>query len=473
MNVISISKNKNKLVFVFQKLTKTKSTIENIKEQPLDEVKYYFKENFENKKLEIVACLNAEECFMRNIRVQLKKRGDLQQVLPFQIETILPYELEIAKIGYHVEDEPGGKRVILHSCKREALKREISYLNEFSIDPDWITSTSNALFCFLKKYTEKFQNSMNLYIGGDEIVLLMIQEGRLLESVAIPFKDKITAIEEKKMIRAVQFLQGIDKKSSTTHFSQLGNDYDISFLNSLIGDKYVKNEIKDKQQGVDFRLYAKEIGAGLNLVSKNPIQFRSGVDLSQKQKKAIKTKTSAFTLWTILGVSLLFFCSHYYLKYQSNEIIRNFNTILEETQIKRITPLTYSSPTQKNLLNWSFQIDELALAMQTKNPIANFHKNPIGVTEVFYWLSSLKQLDGVAKINQFSYELLEYPSIKNPLKKFVIKLNIGFLAKDETKMKEFKNFLCDKKEAFIDEKKEVKWFQEGDEHTFTFYLKAH
>lgn len=135
-----------------------------------------------------IASLKSSEVLVRNLELKLTKDKDIQAVLPFQAEPLLPYPIENAilnsmKIG-------AGKDftvLSLFSARKDYLKDLLQSYESLGINPEVVSSTPAALaaFAFFFK-TSSGQASAIFHIGYAESCCVLARDGKVISSQTLP-----------------------------------------------------------------------------------------------------------------------------------------------------------------------------------------------------------------------------------------------------------------------------------------------
>ncbi|MBI1823200.1 MAG: PilN domain-containing protein [Nitrospirae bacterium] len=139
--------------------------------------------------------------------VQQKK---IEQVLPFEMEPLLPFELDRVILSYHLlSQENGSSRMMVAVTLKEQFSGFINKLHRYGIDPHQLEWDGMALFNFCRVAMKREKESVLLIkIGFDQTTLCIVKE------------------DAPVMIRAIGIgLQGLSEKGSWKRDHPLINEF--------------------------------------------------------------------------------------------------------------------------------------------------------------------------------------------------------------------------------------------------------
>ncbi|MBI5274525.1 MAG: hypothetical protein HY860_05680, partial [Chlamydiales bacterium] len=292
------------------------------------------------------------------------------------------------------------------------------------------------------------------------------------QSVYVPFGVGLQdEKDQKQLTRALQYYLSKDKVKKIKNYSVLGNQVNLDFFLPQLPLFFEESAIKHRFDKELFRQYALEIGTALNVLEKDPIQFRQDSFLSKKHIKKLKHKTVTVGLSAILILASLFAVSRAILYFQVNKIEKQINSIIDHTHTTNLHKVKTGLITKNLLFNWIDQLDELRDIFEKKNPATHFHKSPRRVSEFLYWMSNHPKLQEGLRVEMIKYEMVQNPNLDKPYQAFSVKIHLAFYTPDPHIARDFHNFLIEKKDPFIDEKKDIVWNREGEKYSFQFFLK--
>lgn len=160
---------------------------------PSEFVKPLYIENQKQQLLElshknlVVTALNAQEILVRPLDLKIKKNKDIDAILTFQAEPLLPYPIENALVDKIVvsKDKEGSKLSIL-AVRKDHLAHHIQQWNSLDIEPEDITATPAALALFAKFFSSVEGPLYVLHLGRVNSLCILVEKGILLAAQSIP-----------------------------------------------------------------------------------------------------------------------------------------------------------------------------------------------------------------------------------------------------------------------------------------------
>ena len=147
------------------------------------------------KKALVVTAMPTQDVLMRPLSLKVKKEKDIDSILPFQAEPLLPYPVENAVLDrLLLSKDKEGADVAFFAVRKDHLAEEIKRWNALEIDPEVITAAPVALALFAKNFAKSETPYFVLYLGYTQAFCLLIDEGKLLAAQALPVKMESLAI---------------------------------------------------------------------------------------------------------------------------------------------------------------------------------------------------------------------------------------------------------------------------------------
>jgi len=227
----------------------------NVKPLYTDEQKNHL-ESLMQKNL-VVTSLNAEEVLVRPLELKLKKEKDIDQVLAFQAEPILPFPPENALLDKVIlsQDKEGSKLTIF-ATRKDHLERHLNLWNTLGIQPEIVSADPLSLALFAKQFCGEKENPYSvLYLGISHALCIIIEKGKLIAAQHIP-----SGISN--------LIDGLAKEEGITPNETYHKLLDQSSINQKIQDHpAIKEEINSLRIAITRTIYAltkqvkgKEIG---------------------------------------------------------------------------------------------------------------------------------------------------------------------------------------------------------------------
>ncbi|MBA3239529.1 MAG: hypothetical protein H0T62_14465 [Parachlamydiaceae bacterium] len=134
----------------------------------------------------VVSAIDANETLVRPLEIKLKKEKDIEAVLLFQAEPLLPYPPENAIIDkITLSQTTDATLLTVLAIKKEHLQRHLDQWKILEIEPEIVTSAPSALAAF-SKFALPGETAAHfvLHLGEDQTCCIFIKEGKLIASKA-------------------------------------------------------------------------------------------------------------------------------------------------------------------------------------------------------------------------------------------------------------------------------------------------
>lgn len=135
----------------------------------------------------VVTAMSTQNTLIRPLELNVKKIKDIDAVLNFQAEPLMPYPIENAILDRLIlAQEKEGSKLTLTAVRKDHLAQHIAMWNSLSVDPEVITTAPFALSLFATTFsapsTEPFYA---LYLGISQIFCILIDNGKLIAAQAL------------------------------------------------------------------------------------------------------------------------------------------------------------------------------------------------------------------------------------------------------------------------------------------------
>lgn len=421
---------------------------------------------------EVATSISASSSFVRLFFIELMKKSAVKQALPFQIESILPYPKEEAKLCFHIDSQEKGSLISLLSAKTVDVKNYIDNFLNYHIDPDWVGAVPYSLLAFVKHFCTNWENTLIFHIGEKESCVVLLQQGNIKQSVSVPISvnDLDDENAQKQLIRVAEFC--LMQSKTTNKYIVLGEVNKLDFCEQIFPPHIEKLglNVNSSHEFKDLCLHAVSIGSALNAVDIKPIQLRTKEIISPQHKNRAKRLTQVFCLGAISSCFIFYAFTSLMLHMQSRQIKEQYNHIVETTKTPSIKRIDTISTKYEDLEQFLDKTEELKDLFDRKNPAVNFHKTPKLVSEFIYWLNVHPKLQN-AEIKQLKYEMESWPNLEKPFAPLLTKGTLIFAKESASKALEFYHYLKRKGDNFIDAKKDIIINKEQEEYCISFFFK--
>jgi hypothetical protein len=454
-------------------LKKSKSSFEILKMQIVEahppiqkkDVKRLYKSLASSKPF-IVSGLSSADVLLKQVEWKLPSKKGMRQALQYQMESqsfLPPTETlflpQMAKID--------GKS-FLHTflTTKKALKTHLDFLSSYSIDPEQISMTAQALWRFAKECCQ-IESCLLLHIGCKTTTCLLAEDGVLLGFHSLSLgkehlKDKTQIASFKKELSKTFYSFLREDLIEATAFPLLLSGYTEELFGS-IKDALVSYHSSVIPVKEEWKLHAVAIGFALEGLSKDgkSLQFRKGDFIPQSQLKKLGKRAFTFLAANLLFASSLLFFGVKEIKNQkgmlSDALLQAVET--DAKLFERLTPDT--GLWEENLTSW-----QKALKREAK-PLLYLSKNP-KVADILSWLVSHPLLSE-AKWKNFHYELSQYPKLGSAQEPLIAKVELEIEFSSQASARKFHESLLNG-DSLILPKSEVSWEGSGTSYKTGFYI---
>jgi general secretion pathway protein L len=144
----------------------------------------------------IITTYPMEFVFLRKLKFPFSDIPKISEVLPFEAEELLPYNLEDAKLDFQIlNSDDDGSEVLASSVFNQNFEQHTSYFTELQYPLAKIGLEANALFYQLYDNPGTPQNYIQCEIGFNKTVIVFIKEKKMIASRCIP-QGLVSVIEK-------------------------------------------------------------------------------------------------------------------------------------------------------------------------------------------------------------------------------------------------------------------------------------
>ncbi|MBA3958083.1 MAG: pilus assembly protein PilM [Parachlamydiaceae bacterium] len=450
----------------------------------------------------IVSALDSKDILIRPLEIKLKKEKDIDAVLAFQTEPLIPYPVENAILDrITLETTPEGTQINVIAARKDHVESHISFWKARHIEPEVISSVPFALSSFSKQFSSTQEAHFIVNIGEAQTTCVLVREGKLLAAQATAIgatvlKDPQTMDQWRVEVTRILFALAKQRREQETVgilFTGLGatNNALTSAITEILNKPALA--LADKAQSVSteqLQEYAVAIGAGLSgLPTQHQINFRQQeLSYPHPWNRLKQPLALYFILCCCVAAAIYFFTLSYSghreddLRYEYVELLASMNKTYSafegefatKTGTKsEITP-TIESLSQSDLLR---RLALLQKEMQDNPSLFPFLPNTPRVSDVLAWLSTHpvatgKSHDGQPplQIESFNYAMVKRPEQKKPQEKYQVKVELEFSSPTPMIAREFHDALIAPNDI-VDPKGEVKWSSNRGKYRTSFFLK--
>jgi len=167
-----------------------------------------------------VASFPADQISFRNLKVPFKKQKKISQILPFEIESTLPFPVDDLIIDFQTlkipfqTDSTDESDIIAAAVDKSGLKSYLDILAGFKVEPDIITAGGYPVALCLSKLADTPEHFLVADIGPGKSTVSVINSGQICLIRSFPISSDTTS-------RAVSI--GINIRQTLSAFEEMLN----------------------------------------------------------------------------------------------------------------------------------------------------------------------------------------------------------------------------------------------------------
>jgi type IV pilus assembly protein PilM len=471
-----------------------------------------------NEKHILITSVAATQVLTRNLNIKLQKQSEIDAVLSFQAEPLLPYPVEEAVLDSQiVSSSKAGSQIILQAIRKDDLRDHLSFFTDLGLEPEVVTSPSAALAHFAEVYA--FPSSKPYYvihIDAEETICLLGKEGKLVSSYAIPHgynhlqesettgkKNPPLLTENYLELRRLisQALTALAKQNKKLRANEVlicgeGSLYAPLLSEDLAEDLKLQLKPPQAHEGQDPQIllsYALPIAlalSGLQGVS-SQINFRQNEYAYPYPWKRWKIPIALYSTLCLAIAALIFLFGNAWVEYKENGLRNQYAQLLEdigkpyssfESSFQK-EKMGNKNPTEDDLIDpeklsrQELMARILFLQTEISSTPDIFLLQPTvpRVSDLIAWLSNHPKIINEKKENQIEILSLQYVMVKRPTQKkknerYQIRVDLEFTTPVPMIARELHDALITPNEL-IDPKGDVKWSSSRDRYKTSFFLR--
>lgn len=147
----------------------------------------------------VVTALTTQDVLVRPLELKISKKKDIDAVLTFQAEPLLPYPIEDAvldKTILHRSKE--GCRLTIQAVKKEHLTEHLDAWKTLDIEPELISTAPQALTALANQFCAEENPFYAVFVGLSKSFCILIEQGKLIAAQVITggVEDLAAALSE-------------------------------------------------------------------------------------------------------------------------------------------------------------------------------------------------------------------------------------------------------------------------------------
>ncbi len=162
-------------------------------------IKYALEKIFE--KIDITGCVcvasfPADAVSYRNIQIPFKGQKKIRQILPFELESTLPFPVEDLIIDFHtikLSDHTDNTDLIAASVERASLKTYLDMLASFKIEPEIVTVGGYPAALCLAKLTDIPEKALFIDIDNKKSTVFAVNSGQICLIRSFPISSDVSS----------------------------------------------------------------------------------------------------------------------------------------------------------------------------------------------------------------------------------------------------------------------------------------
>ncbi len=406
------------------------------------------------KEVGIVSGLAGWDIFIRKLHLPLREKRKILAALPFQLESLIPYENPIVcPLLKPLSKQMTAVTVVAASASQ--LSSHLAALKEMDIEPDTVSCSPIALVRFARwQFPQEFR-ILSFDFRDQKINCVLLEGDELVLSQTIPIEN--ADLELEKFSIFLKQKGAIDDQTSWLLTGEFEN-----FIES-VGRIFPGKRLEVAHEPA---LYAIPIGLALDAMAAD----RSSVQFCQKEfipahTIASRKKKMLQYLCICLAAALLMTVGGTFsLNKKQNKLIENLQNFYPSKE-------GFSS---LNQIEETLRIWESSLQGQ-KTTFAFLPTVP-KVSDLLAWLSAHPafateeggQKEGM-EIKSLHYSLVKYPKIGEGSSPYAAQVELEFTSATPRTARDFHEALL-KGDQIVNAKKEVKWQTQNQTYHTTFEL---
>lgn len=134
-----------------------------------------------------LTAISGSETLVRSLFVKLKKDADIDAVIDFQAEPILPFDPGDAVVDWtRVSTDEEGSELTIYGVKKEHISKHLESWERYQIDPECISTVPAAILAFCNHFTEDVPTYVFVHMGAKNTTCGLIHEEKLLSAQYVP-----------------------------------------------------------------------------------------------------------------------------------------------------------------------------------------------------------------------------------------------------------------------------------------------
>jgi len=158
-----------------------------------------------------IASFPSDQISYRNIQVPFNNQKKIRQILPFELETILPFQVEDLVIDFNSLTSGDHTDLIVAAVEKASIQSYLNKLKSFNVNPKIVTVGGSAAVLCLASLADTPDNFLFVDTGNERCAVFIVKSGQLyyirsfrinsvnsskIELLCLNIKQAISAFEE-------------------------------------------------------------------------------------------------------------------------------------------------------------------------------------------------------------------------------------------------------------------------------------
>lgn len=472
----------------------------------------------------VIVGMDGFQTITRQLEVKLKREKDIDAVLAFQAEPLLPFPLTEGFVDRIIADKYNDSTLLtLLAARQDHIQEQLEQWQELGLNPEVVSSLPLAMAVCGREFLPKDSARLLLYLGWRSCTCAIIHKGELVASQS--FRGGLDALKtayerdggaaanfwacdysestssalgstaqqlKRDLVRTAFGLAKYAHIDNITSLTILGEGSRTPSLGSFLSAALNKPlqplsaDVALQLGDAELALYAVPVGLALTALpnAKTQIDFRQGeMAYPYPWKRLWKPVITTVALCLMLAYAV-YLLGNSYLNWKESllrsqyvgllaDVKRDYNAIEEKLGAAPALP---ESLTPEDVAARLTVIEREEAALPST--IALFANVP-RVSDVLAWLSTLPQItfasnqgNGEAQIHleTFNYRLLKRPELTKPKDRYQVQVELEFTSRSARAARLFYDAIIAPNDI-VDPKGEVKWSPANGRYRIAFFLK--
>ncbi|MCB1110292.1 MAG: hypothetical protein KDK64_04870, partial [Chlamydiia bacterium] len=429
---------------------------------------------FSKKNPYIVTGVEGQDLLIRRLTTPLKKQRAIRETLPFQLEALIPYQLDEVVVKPIYTPKGENTEALFFTVSKKNLEKHLMSLEEEGLSPQWVSAVPMALSRFASLVCPEEPNLVVFHIGSTKIQIVSLQDGTISSHLTLHIgtddlkegKDKVAKLK-REVDRAFCFLshkEEMEGKRSALFCGKVTKEIEALLMHQE-GLVPIEGDGRGEFTWETMRSFAIPIGLALDALKNDAmsIQFRQGMYVSKRCIQTLRKKVFLGVGLAAVLLALTTASSRLFFFKKEKNLLNQISHLIEKYQedFPQLAQIDLGEKLPVLMSN-------LSKTLKVKKGKDNVFISPPLVSDVLTFLATHPQLEGVEVI-KVDYELKKYPTLEKPQEEYLPKVHLVFNVREAKKARAFHDAIVEDT-TFVDGSKEIGWKRNDDQYEITFFL---